>query len=199
MIESKLSNNKNKKYQYQTPIPPPNNPKQYRAIGLIYGKYKHDQEKLTTGIIKTKEGQIISAVLLGKTICLVEKHLDLKKNHLWIVYPRIKQETDQFHAQIVGVWQSENDNLLEILLTKHLYFSIRGEVIFNSKHDQKVIIKIPYSTPKNKSNLNFFKLKLMGYLPSDCLGHFFNLDVTLHQDNLVIDKANDLGLLPRKF
>jgi hypothetical protein len=38
---------------------------------------------------------------------LVKNHLDLEKDHLWVVYPRTRQENDNLHLQIVGVWEPE--------------------------------------------------------------------------------------------
>lgn len=198
--------NNDHKIESKSPIPPPNHPKQYRAIGLIYGKYNNINPELTRGFIATKEGKIIDAVLLGRIFCLIKKHLNLEKEHLWVVYPRMNQDNQQFHAQIVGVWQPEilnknspiSLNTSEKLPFEHGYFSIRGEVIFYAKEEQKVIIKIVQLPSKKSPQPNIFKLKLTGILPNDSLGHFFDLDVSLEDNNLVIKKANDLGLLPWK-
>jgi hypothetical protein len=50
----------------------------------------------------------LNAVLLGRIMSLVKNHLDLDKEHLWVVYPRTRQENDALHLQIVGVWEPEN-------------------------------------------------------------------------------------------
>jgi hypothetical protein len=92
----------------QEPIPPPSEPMQYRAIGLVRGSYHASSEQFTQGILRTTDGVELNAVLLGRIMSLVKNHLDLEKEHLWVVYPRTRQENDALHLQIVGVWEPEN-------------------------------------------------------------------------------------------
>lgn len=92
----------------QQPIPPPSEPMQYRAIGLVRGRYHASSEQFTQGTLLTKDGVELNAVLLGRIMSLVKNHLDLEKEHLWVVYPRTRQENDTLHIQIVGVWEPEN-------------------------------------------------------------------------------------------
>jgi hypothetical protein len=92
----------------QQPIPPPSEPMQYRAIGLVRGRYQASSEQFTQGSLITTDGVELNAVLLGRIMSLVKNHLDLEKDHLWVVYPRTRQENDSLHLQIVGVWEPEN-------------------------------------------------------------------------------------------
>ncbi|MFM2062750.1 MAG: hypothetical protein RLZZ507_2420 [Cyanobacteriota bacterium] len=92
----------------QQPIPPPSEPLQYRAIGLVRGRYCASSEQFTQGTLVTADGVELNAVLLGRIMSLVKNHLDLEKQHLWVVYPRTRQENDSLHIQIVGVWEPEN-------------------------------------------------------------------------------------------
>ncbi|MCV3217071.1 hypothetical protein OGM63_26785 [Plectonema radiosum NIES-515] len=92
----------------QQPIPPPSEPMQYRAIGLVRGRYVASDEQFTQGMLLTRDGVELNAVLLGRIMSLVKNHLDLEKEHLWVVYPRTRQENDALHLQIVGVWEPEN-------------------------------------------------------------------------------------------
>jgi len=92
----------------QQPIPPPSEPMQYRAIGLVRGRYRASDEQFTQGILLTTDGVELNAVLLGRIMSLVKNHLDLEQDHLWVVYPRTRQENDTLHIQIVGVWEPEN-------------------------------------------------------------------------------------------
>lgn len=92
----------------QQPIPPPSEPMQYRAIGLVRGRYCASSEQFTQGTLLTADGVELNAVLLGRIMSLVKNHLDLEKEHLWVVYPRTRQENDTLHIQIVGVWEPEN-------------------------------------------------------------------------------------------
>lgn len=91
----------------QQPIPPPSEPMQYRAIGLVRGRYLASDEQFTQGNLLTSDGVELNAVLLGRIMSLVKNHLDLQQEHLWVVYPRTRQENDTLHLQIVGVWEPE--------------------------------------------------------------------------------------------
>ncbi|UZQ55046.1 hypothetical protein OOK60_02920 [Trichothermofontia sichuanensis B231] len=90
------------------PISPPSEPMQYRAIGLIRGRYQGRQDHVTKGVIHAVDGAEVDAVLLGRVISLVKKHIDLDKEHLWVVYPRTREEGDRLHVQIVGIWEPES-------------------------------------------------------------------------------------------
>jgi len=80
---------------------------QYRAIGLVRGRYLASDEQFTQGSLLTADGVELNAVLLGRIMSLVKNHLDLEQEHLWVVYPRTRQENDSLHLQIVGVWEPE--------------------------------------------------------------------------------------------
>lgn len=78
---------------------------QYRAIGVVRGTYvPSDPEQLTRGTIQTEDGTAIEAVVLGRVLTLMRRHLDLSKPHLWVAYPRYR-ETEHLHLQLVGVWE----------------------------------------------------------------------------------------------
>lgn len=72
------------------PIPAPGMPKQYRAIGLLKGKYVPGKE-IERGHLITSDGTSIYAVVLGKLLGLLKSRIDLEKEHLWVVYPRTKR------------------------------------------------------------------------------------------------------------
>jgi hypothetical protein len=80
---------------------------QYRAIGLVRGTYVPSEEQFTRGLVQTDDGVAIDAVLLGRVMSLVKKHLDLEQPHLWVVYPRTREKMNDLHVQIVGVWEPE--------------------------------------------------------------------------------------------
>ncbi|NEP63885.1 MAG: serine/threonine protein kinase, partial [Symploca sp. SIO2G7] len=204
------------KIQREQPIPPPSEPKEYRAIGLIKGQYMPSADQLTRGTLVTTDGTLIDAVLLGRVMSLVKNHLDLVQPHLWIVYPRSRQEDNNLHVQIVGVWEpeklykktsttsheSEIETVEDVsqpevsLVFQDGYFSIRGEVIYHSKEQERVVIKIRQS-PRTQSEVpTFFKLSLKGNLGDKVLGHFWDLHAQLQGNTLLIQEANDIGMMP---
>ncbi|MFB2772998.1 hypothetical protein ACE1AT_27560 [Pelatocladus sp. BLCC-F211] len=106
VTSSETSNDRNL-VNRQQPIPPPSESMQYRAIGLVRGRYFASSEQFTQGVMLTPDGTKLEAVLLGRIMSLVKNHLDLEQEHLWVVYPRTRQENDNLHLQIVGVWEPE--------------------------------------------------------------------------------------------
>jgi hypothetical protein len=188
------------------PIPPPSNPKQYRAIGLVQGLYQRSEEQMTKGVLVTLDGTVIDAVLLGRLISLVKNHLDLEQPHLWVVYPRTRQENDSLHVQIVGVWEPENLNKDLPLSTDSIpvsenqngYFSVRGELIYFSQEKETAIVKIRQAPKRELEKPKFFKLQLKGTLPDRAVGHFWDFQVQLQGDALVIQEGTDLGILLKK-
>lgn len=232
------------------PIPPPSDPRQYRAIGLIRGCYQPSEDSLTRGTLVAVDGTPIDAVLLGRAIGVVKNHLDLSAPHLWVVYPRTRQEGD-LHVQIVGVWEpevlgsksdsagsrvaspatdsaeavqpeaeadapaatepeapassdstetsSESTEPEPTLALKDGYFSIRGEAVFYTKEDEKLIIKVQQAPRKEADRSRYFKLTLKGVVPTErVLGHFWDVQVMLQGNTLAIEEATDIGTMPIK-
>lgn len=209
--------------QRQQPIPPPSEPMQYRAIGLIRGQYMPSADQLTRGTLVSSDGTLIDAVLLGRVMSLVKNHLSLDQSHLWVVYPRTRQEDGNLHVQIVGVWEPEklhpptsnqpNDSeevpeqppletfsdISEADVSfplKDGYFSIRGEVIYQSRDSEEVIVKIKQSPRKESDKTKFFKLTLKGILGEKVIRHFWDLHVQLQANSLLIEEANDICMMP---
>jgi len=193
------------------PIPPPSEPLQYRAIGLVRGKYIPSEEQFTRGNVLVADGKQIDAVLLGRVMSLVKNHLDLANEHLWVVYPRTRQEQGDLHIQIVGVWEPEKldkerleadteaEAETEVAQTEPEvkpedgYFSIRGEVVFQSQDEQKIIVKIKQAAKKDSDKPKFFKLTLNGLLEKKAVGYFWDFQVIREADSLVIRQAQDIA------
>ena len=175
----------------KNPIPQVTNQFQYRAIGIINGKFTpHDNKKLNRGFLSDNKGEIIETVILGKALSLLKKHIDLKKSYFWIVYPKNKN-TQNLHLQVTGIWDpyqlnnfpndSSKTNFLKLLEELDLtdnYFSIRGELVFVNTKRKEIVIKIcSASKLKNVKNKNF-KLVINGELSLELLNSFVSLDVT---------------------
>ena len=174
----------------KNPIPKVTNKLQYRAIGIISGKFiPSDSKQLNRGFLTDNKGEKIEAVVLGKALSLLKKHIDLKKSYFWIVYPKNKN-TQNLHLQVAGVWDpyqlndfSNNSSernfskLLEELDLKDNYFSVRGELVFVNTKNKEFVIKIcSASKLKNLKNKNF-KLVIKGEIALDLLNSFVSLDV----------------------
>ncbi|MFQ3679203.1 MAG: hypothetical protein SNJ60_01655 [Pseudanabaenaceae cyanobacterium] len=127
------------------PISPVTESLQYRAIGLVLGRYVPAEGTLTKGKIITVDGSELDAVLLGKVISLVKKRLDREKDRYWVVYPRTRSKEGELHVQITGVWAPADLNKPDQPADPGVedgYFSIRGEVVNQSTEAGFVTVKI---------------------------------------------------------
>ena len=174
----------------KNPIPKVTNQFQYRAIGIIKGKFiPNDIQQLNRGFLTDNKGEKIETVVLGKALSLLKKHIDLNRSYFWVVYPKNKN-TQHLHLQVAGIWDPyqlndfPNDSLktnfsklLEELGLKDNYFSVRGELVFVNTKKKEVVIKIcsasKLKTLKNKN----FKLVIKGDLSLEFLKSFISLDV----------------------
>lgn len=175
------------------PIPPPTEDKQYRAIGLIRGRYVPSEEQFTRGVVITEEGSELDAVLLGRVMHLVRHRLELDQDHLWVVYPRTREREEQLHIQIMGVWAPEEMgqslNLHPTPETLPDYFSIRGEVVFQSKESSFVIVKIRRAKQPQEEKAQAFNLRLEGQLPHKGVGGFWAVEARRQGSHLQIESA----------
>ena len=184
----------------KNPIPKVTNQLQYRAIGIINGKFTpNSSEQLNRGFLIDNKGEKIETVVLGKALSLLKKHIDLKKSYFWVVYPKNKN-TQNLHLQVAGIWDpyqlnnfSNNSSktnfikLLEELDLKDNYFSVRGELVFVNTQKKEFVIKIRSASKLKNLKFKHFKLVIKGDLSLELLNSFVSLDV--------IRDGNSLNLL----
>jgi hypothetical protein len=204
-----------------TPIPPASEPLQYRAIGLILGKYVPSDEEFNQGMILADDGTEIDAVILGRIMSLIKNHLDLEQSHLWVVYPRIRKEDNKLHAQIMGIWDpqlvikpldlaeaEEQDKApadvmpipsIETLGIPSSYFSIRGEVIYQSRETREIFVKIRQAPKKKTEEERYFKIRLVGDLAQKLVGNFWDFDVVRVDNDLEIRSGQYVAPLRAKL
>ncbi len=181
----------------KNPIPKVTSKLQYRAIGIVNGKFiPKNSEQFNRGCLIDDKGDKIETVILGKALSLLKKHIDLKKNYYWIVYPKNKN-TENLHLQVAGIWDPYQLNdfpsdsfktnfskLLDELDLKDNYFSIRGELVFVNTQKKEFVIKIcSASKLQNLKNKNF-KLIIKGDLSLKDLNSFVSLDVMRDRNSL---------------
>ena len=186
------------------PIPSVTDPLQYRAIGLVRGIYRpQDDDTFTRGALIDSKGNEIDSVVLGRVITLIRNHVPLEKPHLWVVYPRCRNNQN-LHLQITGIWEPSTlkKNLVESeglnedssfkvnsdeLLEGDDYFSIRGELIFTKPEEKEVVIKIRQK-PRNQQKKSLpFKVFLKGEIPINYLKHFISFDVRRVDYQLLVE------------
>ncbi len=180
----------------ERPFPVPSEALQYRAIGLIEGRYLPEADHITKGNIETTDGATLDAVLLGRVLSLVRKHLDLSQNHLWVAYPRTR-ESGGLHAQIVGVWSPAGALAApQAPPVAPNYFSVRGEVVFQDSQEGYVLVKIRQQKKKKKPS-KAFKLRLEGFMPDQARGKFWDFEVYRQDIRLEITDVSFVAAVPK--
>ena len=190
------------------PIPEATEPFQYRAIGVIAGRYIPREDNFAKGHILTADGTEVDAVLLGKIISIVKKRLESDRDYLWVVYPRTNDKAGKLHVQISGVWAPVELGKSDVPLDPNVedgYFSVRGEVSSQSLDDNSVIVKVrrteqKFDKDKDKVSKEYskFKVRLTGLLPTDAVGQFWSVNVQRHGDVLTIIDGQFIGIIPHK-
>ena len=181
----------------KNPIPKVTNKLQYRAIGIVNGKFiPHSKEQINRGYIIDNNGEKIETVVLGKALSLLRKYIDIEKSYFWVVYPKNKN-TQNLHLQVAGIWDPyqfndvPNDSskanfskLLEKLDLKDNYFSVRGELVFVNTQKKEVVIKICSTSKSQNLKKKNFKLNIKGEISLELLNSFVSLDVLRDRNSL---------------
>jgi hypothetical protein len=183
------------------PIPPVTEPLQYRAIGVVRGTYRpEDADQFTRGVLVDAEGQELEAVVLGRMLTLMRRHLAMDAPHLWVVYPRCR-DAGHLHLQITGIWEpstlqpgASDDALPE----GDNYFSIRGELIYTRPETGDLVVKVRQKPRADGSRPLPFKLQLKGEIPLDQLRHFVSLDVRRQGQDLHVESHELIAPMPTR-
>jgi len=180
----------------KSPIPKVSEKLQYRAIGLIYGRYKPlDFDSLNKGLLSDGSGNNLDSVVLGKALPLIKKYIKFERKYFWIVYPRNKNDNN-LHLQIAGIWDPNNfddsfyqelnepDEILAKLNLSNNFFSIRGKLVFVNISQNNFLVKIYPSNPKIKSKSKSFKIRVKGEIPLKLINSFVSIEAIRKGDSL---------------
>ena len=198
------------------PIPPVTEPLQYRAIGIVRGKYiPNDPGQFTRGHLAGADGLEIEAVVLGRVLTLMRRHLDMEKSHLWVVYPRCR-EADFLHLQIAGIWEPStlaqiNKSQVDLNSAENTsecnfdelpegdnYFSVRGELIYTKPETNDLVLKIRQRSRSDGSRPLPFKLNLKGNIPLEHLRHFVSLEARRQGNQLCLEDHEVIASMPTR-
>jgi hypothetical protein len=189
------------------PISPVSEPQQYRAIGLVRGVFEpQDKDQLTRGRLITSDGSNLEAVVLGRLLTLMRRHLDISQPHLWVVYPRSRDDKT-LHLQLMGVWEpstlAREELAGEAPPTDALpegddYFSVRGELIYTRPESGDVVVKVRQLPRADGSRPTPFKLHLSGTIPLEHLRHFVSIDARRQEQMLTVDRYEVIAELPQR-
>ena len=193
------------------PIPKVTNQLQFRAIGIVNGKFiPNNSDQLNRGVLIDNKGEKIETVVLGKALSLLKKHIDLKKNYFWIVYPKNKN-TQKLHLQISGIWDPYQLNdfqidsskpnfskLLDELDLKDNYFSVRGELVFVNTQNKEIVVKVCSTSKPNNLKNKYFKLVIKGEISLKFINSFVSLDLIRDGNSLNLINSEVIKKLSQK-
>jgi hypothetical protein len=165
------------------------------------GTYRpEDADQFTRGVLVDAEGQELEAVVLGRMLTLMRRHLAMDAPHLWVVYPRCR-DAGHLHLQITGIWEpstlqpgASDDALPE----GDNYFSIRGELIYTRPETGDLVVKVRQKPRADGSRPLPFKLQLKGEIPLDQLRHFVSLDVRRQGQELHVESHELIAPMPTR-
>jgi hypothetical protein len=191
----------------QHPIPPVSEPQQYRAIGLVRGVFVPDDSAVPTrGHVRTSDGCELEAVVLGRLLTLLRRHLDISQPHLWVVYPRSRDD-HSLHLQLMGVWEpstlSKDDSAVapppeDTLPEGDDYFSLRGELIYTRPETGDVVVKVRQLARADGTRPAPFKLHLSGTIPIEHLRHFVSIDGRRQGPLLTVERFEVIAEMPQR-
>jgi hypothetical protein len=162
------------------------------------------------------DGNELEAVVLGRMLTLMRRHLDMTTPHLWVVYPRCR-ESDHLHLQIAGIWEpstlatvetsdseavdveaSEAQGSSDQLPEGDDFFSIRGELIFTKPEANELVVKVRQLPRADGFRPLPFKVQLTGDLPLEHLRHFVSLDVRRQGQLLSVEAFEVIAPMPTR-
>ncbi len=198
------------------PIPPVTEPFQYRAIGIVRGVYsplEPEPDQFTRGRLLDVNGVELQAVVLGRVLNLMRRHISLEDPHLWVVYPRCR-DIEHLHLQIAGIWEpstlspinvEENDLLTSKKVNQPIldelpegddYFSVRGELIYTKPETNDLVVKVRQQPRPDGRRPIPFKLQLKGDLSLKHLRHFVSLELRRRGQELQVEGYEIIGSMP---
>jgi hypothetical protein len=166
---------------------PPLNKKnayQYRAVGVVRGRYYPSAQDFNKGILATNSG-VIEAVIAPNENSLTHITPDVIQDELLFhAYPRTNKE--QGNALMLQLTKYRKDNL-----DVDNFFSIRGNLV--AVLDDSILVRIQRNANKDK----IFYLGIKGTLPNDGVKKFWDLEC-IREGNIlklvnatVVEKISD--------
>jgi hypothetical protein len=171
---------------------PPFSPLEYRAIGLVRGRYLPSQNKITRGTLLTHDGTVMSANLTDNAgwLTKVQPELLLDEERVWVAWPRTQD--NHLHMQLKTMRLPVEGQTIDDIQGVD-YFSVRGEIVSQDSHTGTITVRIHRNIiPPDKAlrkKYQPFTLGIEGFLPGNVNGQFWDLDVCREGNKLILEDA----------
>jgi hypothetical protein len=179
---------------------------QYRAIGLVRGQYLPSLEAFNKGILLTDDGEKFPAVIFDGLTQQLQKHPEriIDAQFFWNVWPRTLPDEPRLSFELSALRSSREEEQQTRLIESINYFSIRGVVATQDAGAGKLVIRIErnsdtWSGKKQDEQLEPFNLEIEGFLPSEALGQFWDLDCCRDGQKLVMEDAHLVEAVPSRL
>lgn len=176
---------------------------QYRAVGLVRGQYLPSLEAFNKGILLTDDGEKFSAVMFDGLAQQLQKHPEriIDAQFFWNVWPRTLPDEPRLSFELSALRNSREEQQQTRLTESINYFSIRGVVATQDAVTGKLVICIErnsntWSGKKQDKRLEPLNLEIEGFLPSEALGQFWDLDCCRDGQKLVMEDAHLVEAVP---
>lgn len=171
---------------------PPSIPLEYRAIGIVRGRYLPSQNKITIGTLVTHDGTILPANLTQTAGWLIKIKPELfETEHVWVAWPRT--EDNILHVQLKNLRLPLEGQTIEDVSVGIDYFSVRGEIVNQDPRTGiiNVLICRNIIPPKKELRKKYqpFILAIEGFLPGKVDGQFWDFDVSREGNKLILEDA----------
>jgi hypothetical protein len=181
-------------------IAPADTELQYRAIGLVRGRYIPSEKNFNSGILLLDDNTVAPAnIQSGATAHFLKKHQDLlNASHVWLVYPRTKLQPPYLRFIVTALRSKGNPSEGD-------YFSVRGSIVDLDISAGKFVVRIDRNADAADENLKpkdrkFFLLTISGKLPTEkAYGQFWDLNLSRDKDQLVLLSDSDATFVAQVF
>lgn len=172
---------------------PPIMPLEFRAIGIVRGRYLPSQKKITRGTIVMEDGTILPANLTETAGWLIKLKPELiETEHVWVAWPRTDENV--LHMQLKNLRLPLEGQTIEDVSAGVDYFSVRGEIVNQDPHTGTINIRICRNIvpPEKQLRKKYqpFILAIEGFLPGKVDGQFWDFDVSREGNKLILEDAN---------
>jgi hypothetical protein len=165
-----------------------------RIISLLKNHLDLEQEHLW--VVYPRTGQQDDTLHLQ--IVGVWEPDKLSKENLATQRPTPEQTIEAPTGTNVNTQESEDATSKQTPEVEDGYFSVRGEVVYQSAADGHFVVKIKQAPRKESDKPKYFKLKVQGDLGTKAVGQFWDLQARREADSLVLQQGVAIAVLPSK-
>ncbi len=170
--------------------------KLYMSVGAIRGQYQPSVDVFSKGVLLSEDGTQFPAILYPKLEHLLQQQPSLlTQQQIFGVWPCTSTESPELFLKLKSIRKTESEQAYAQAIADIDKFSICGIIVSQNQEAEQVVIqikrngKIPQGLVKDPA-WQPFNLEIVGKLPDEAVGQFWELTCHRQGDELVISQAN---------